>query len=119
MSIENINQIQTVQTDIYGDYGLNGISLYGDEQGKYPKQASELKKDISFLSLGSDEFYNIPINNIRAEAKEVIKKLNIFIDDLDIGVDLYEANATTFSGWNKLDLIDNNGVFNFSQTPCN
>ena len=92
MSIENINQIQTVQTNIYGDYGLNGVSLYGDSQGKYPKQASELKKDISFLSLGSDEFYNIPINNIRAEAKEVIKKLNIFIDDVNIILDQVNIN---------------------------
>jgi len=87
MSIENFNQIQTVENDLYGDYGLNGVSLYNDQQLKTPKPNSEIKKDLPFLSLGSDEFYNIPLKNIRDQANETIKGLNTFIDDINIILD--------------------------------
>jgi hypothetical protein len=78
---------------------------------------SPLDKEAYLLSA----FSNPKIHNITPKSTriELITGFLRFIDDLDIGVDLYEANATTFSGWNKLDLIDNNGVFTFSQTPCN
>ena len=32
MTIQNINQIQPVQKNLFGDYGLNGVSPYGSEQ---------------------------------------------------------------------------------------
>lgn len=43
-----------------------------------------------------------------------------FMQDQDIGVDLYEGNADTFGEWKKLNLTENNGTFSFTETaPCN
>jgi hypothetical protein len=43
-----------------------------------------------------------------------------FMQDKDIGVELYEGNKDTFGDWKKLELVDNgNGTYGYSQTPCN
>jgi hypothetical protein len=84
MSIENINQIQSVEKDLFGDYGLNGVSLYGSEQEKLQVNNREKFADIATLSLGSDQTYNIPLESIRNEAKSCIKGLEGFVDDMDI-----------------------------------
>ena len=84
MSIENINQIQSVEKDIFGDYGLNGVSLYGSDQENLQKNKKQLFLDVDNLNLGSDQVYSLPLSSVRAEAKECTKALQTFIDDMDI-----------------------------------
>ncbi len=43
-----------------------------------------------------------------------------FMQDEDIGIDLYEGDKNSIGGWKKLSLNNNsNGTFSFSETPCN
>ena len=60
--------------------------------------------------------YNILPNSSHDE--QVIGLLR-FMQDYDIGVDLYEGNQSNYLNWRKLDLTNNNGVFSFTATPCN
>jgi hypothetical protein len=84
MSIENINQIQPVENNLFGDYGLNGVSLYGSEQEKLKVNNREKFADIATLSLGSDQTYNIPLESVRNETRVCIKSLETFVEDMDI-----------------------------------
>lgn len=84
MSIENINQIQPVEKDLFGDYGLNGVSLYSQEQEKLKVNNREKFADIATLSLGTDQIYNIPLDSVRNEALLSIKVLKTFVDDMDL-----------------------------------
>jgi hypothetical protein len=83
MSIENIGQIQQVTSDIFGDYGLNGVSLQSEDTYKRKLNPAENKNSISFLTSGSDQIYTIPLASVRNEALAVFKSLNIFIEDMD------------------------------------
>ena len=43
-----------------------------------------------------------------------------FMQDRDLGIELYEGDKNTFGNWKKLELIDSgNGNYNFNEIPCN
>ncbi|CAD7808814.1 hypothetical protein CHRY9390_01893 [Chryseobacterium aquaeductus] len=43
-----------------------------------------------------------------------------FMQDKDIGVELYEGNKDTFGDWKKLELVNNgNGSYSYNSIPCN
>ena len=42
MAIENLNQIQTVEGDLFGDYQLNGVSPYSDQSKDAGKNKFQL-----------------------------------------------------------------------------
>ena len=43
-----------------------------------------------------------------------------FMQDEDLGIELYEGDKDTYSNWKKLELINNgNGTFGINKTPCN
>lgn len=62
------------------------------------------------------EEYNITPTSTK---QEQITGFLRFMQDQDIGIDLYEGNKDTFGNWNKLDLTENNGNFTYTPTPCN
>lgn len=42
-----------------------------------------------------------------------------FLQDMEVGADLYEGNPATYGDWKKLNLVKNtNGTFSYNQTPC-
>ena len=42
-----------------------------------------------------------------------------FLEDKDVGADIYEGNPVNNGEWRKLNLVNNNGSFTYTQTPCN
>jgi hypothetical protein len=51
---------------------------------------------------------------------EQVKGFLRFMQDYDIGVDLYEGNQSNYLNWRKLNLVNNgNNNFSFTETPCN
>ena len=68
-------------------------------------------------NFNTPKLYNITPNSTHDE--QVTGFLR-FIQDQDIGVDLYEGNEETFNGWKKLNLTESNGSFSFTESsPCN
>lgn len=83
MAIENLTQIQTVEKDLFGDYGLNGVSPYGDEQKKIQKNTFQATNDVNQYAIGNDQVYSIPLKSIKAESSKTYNDLIAFINDLD------------------------------------
>jgi|694.fasta_scaffold56442_2 hypothetical protein len=111
MTIQNINQIQPVQKNLFGDYGLNGVSPYGSEQEKRPKSAFEDSTNVSKFGKGTTEYYSLPISDIKNECRATVKLLSTFVDDLStilsqVNLDPYSDPTLEESHrhiWNKLN----------------
>jgi hypothetical protein len=69
----------------------------------------------------ADIFQNPDVYNIRPTStrEEIITGFLRFMQDKDLGVDLYEGDSNTFDNVKKLTLVDNgNGSFSFDAEPC-
>lgn len=83
----------------------------------YASWSLSIKKAYLQGTFSNPKMYNITSNSSHDE--QVTGFLR-FIQDQDIGVDLYEGNADTFGEWKKLNLTENNGTFGFNESaPCN
>ncbi|WP_445455028.1 hypothetical protein [Flavobacterium sp. HNIBRBA15423] len=92
---------------------LTKLQAFCVDYGSWTKQEAEKYMNDIFQD---PEGYNILPTSTHDE--QVTGFLR-FMQDQDIGVDLYEGNADTFGEWKKLNLTENNGVFSFTETPCN
>lgn len=96
MSIEDINQIQPMQNDIFGDYGLNGVSLQSNQDvNTYHQKYSSSKNSYETLILGSNQNYYIPLNSVRNESIETLRGLRDFISDVDYILDQVRIDPDT------------------------
>lgn len=83
MSIENINQIQTVENDLFGDYGLNGVSLESSTYANETQTAAGQRFGSTSIASGSNQYYSIPLVSVKNECKNTISLLKSFVFDLD------------------------------------
>lgn len=83
MAIENLSQIQSVETDLFGDYGLNGVSPYGDEQVLQKKTGYQSKLDVKRYAIGTDQVYTLPLKSVIEQCKVTYDELNTFVNDLE------------------------------------
>lgn len=83
MSIENINQIQTVENDLFGDYGLNGVSLESSTHANETQTAAGQRFGSTSIPSGSNQYYSIPLVSVKNECKNTISLLRSFVSDLD------------------------------------
>ena len=98
--------------NLFGDYGLNGVSPYGSEQEKRPKSAFEDSTNVSKFGKGTTEYYSLPISDIKNECRATVKLLSTFVDDLStilsqVNLDPYSDPTLEESHrhiWNKLNI---------------
>jgi hypothetical protein len=83
MAIENLNQIQAVEADIFGDYQLNGVSPYADSNKDAGKNKFQLKSDVTTYAAGTDQYYSIPLKAVKDQAKNTCDDLLLFVDELE------------------------------------
>ena len=83
MAIENINQIQAVQNDLFGDYQLNGVSPYADQSKDAGKNKFQLNSNIRTYAAGTDQYYSVPLKAVKDQAKNTCDDLSYFVDELE------------------------------------
>lgn len=83
MAIENLNQIQAVESDIFGDYQLNGVSPYADLNKDAGKNKFQLKSDVTTYAAGTDQYYSVPLKAVKDQAKNTCDDLLFFVDELE------------------------------------
>lgn len=97
MKINDIQKLQTFVLD-YKSWSLDKIKKYLAETFQNPEQ------------------YNIRPESTR---EELITGFLRFLQDKDIGAELYEGDSNTFDNVKKLTLSDNgNGNYSFNEEPC-
>lgn len=115
------------------DIPKKAIIFVNTSKGLFAMKIKDMNKLVAFINdtnfwnntkyenfvkekfLDKDE-YNVSPTSSHDE--QVIGLLR-FMQDYDIGVDLYEGNQSNYLNWRKLDLTNNNGNFSFTPTPCN
>ncbi|MCU7615616.1 hypothetical protein NZ698_00280 [Chryseobacterium sp. PBS4-4] len=81
------------------------------------KDSNTTKYDEFIEKFTGNKDYNIkPTSTYEQQVTGFLR----FMQDEDLGIELYEGNKDTYGGWKKLELIDNgNGTFSFTKIPCN
>lgn len=83
MAIENLNQIQTVEGDLFGDYQLNGVSPYSDQSKDAGKNKFQLNSNVNTYASGTDQFYSVPLKAVKDQAKNTYDDLVFLVDELE------------------------------------
>lgn len=68
-----------------------------------------------------DNFFNRKKYNIfpTSTHDEQVTGFLRFLQDMEVGADIYEGNPTNNGEWKKLNLVENtNGTYSYTQTPC-
>ena len=115
------------------DIPKKAIILVNTSKGLFAMKINDMTKLVAFINdtdfwnpIKYEKFikekflakkgYNIqPTSSHDAQVTGLLR----FMQDFDIGVDLYEGNQSNYLNWRKLDLTNNNGTFSFTATPCN
>lgn len=93
---------------------LNKLKTFVQDYGTW-----SFDKTQSYLT---DTFQNPEVYNIMPTSThdQQVTGFLRFMQDKDLGIELFEVNKDTFDNWKKLSLVPNgNGNYSFSSQPCN